>query len=267
MVVHDFWGFVEEREAIRLRKERGDAEPLTNDARLQRYWFPNIRRSNDRSNEWFNVMVRNNVDDPQTLFLATVTFRLFSRIETGEFILPMLTSVGYSRARLLILLGPNQAESPFNTRVPLGFLPGSLGRVTDIMDTLQSRLDEFMVRLDGTSMEKSHRVLSHRTGISTPLAYEIVCDLRRYGLIPNPMDAMLWAAPTKTVCKAISFLASKELRETRMGDQIEAILYMRSMLSQSKFKWEMSEVHRALCLYHAWARKEIPQRRYNQWNS
>lgn len=268
-----FWRFVHEREKIRRRKEGGMRQPWTSDERLQRYWFPNIDRERDRTNHWFRAMVRDVVEDRQALLLAVVTFRLFSRIEIGELLLPMLTTSGYSRNTLLRTLGPTR-ESLFNQRLPVGMLPRGLDQAVRVLDRFEERLDEYSARLTDFSLEHSHRVLSHATGIGPSLAYEIVCDLRRTEWIPHPIDSMTWAAPTPAACEAASFMLGTELRHTRSEDRYLVIAHMKDLLRESRFAaydfvndWEMSEAHRALTLFHTWARKAKPNRRYHKWNS
>lgn len=273
MKMNDFWWFVSEREVIRLRKESGQPDPLTSDERLRRFWFPNIKREHDRTSVWFRAMVQNAIHDQQTLLLAIVTFRLFSRIEVGELLLPMLTSVGYERTALLNTLGPTR-EHLFNARVAYGMLPRSLGAAVRILDDFYDRIDEYAARLEDFSLQRSHQVLARSTGIGQTLAYEIVCDLRRTAWMPHPLDALTWAAPTPMVCAATSMMLNQELRPTREADRLAVIDFMRSLLpkacsmaSASKSEWELSEVHRALCLYYIWAREACPTRRYHKWNS
>lgn len=265
MIKENFWQFVYMREKIRVRKHGGMPEPWTSDERLQRYWFPNIRREHDRTTMWFRAMVRDVVKDPQTLLLAIVTFRLFSKIETGELLLPMLTTVGYERAMLLRALGP--FRTLFNQHIPLGTLPRNLEHAVRVMDRFAERIDEYSTRMEDFSLERSHKVLSHGTGIGPAIAYEMVCDLRHTSWIPHPIDTLTWASPTVMACEAASLMLGTELRHTRSADRFLVISYMKDLLLESHSNWEMSEAHRALCLFYNWARKARPPRRYHRWNS
>lgn len=267
MMKDSFWWFVKERERVRVRRDCGQHEPWTDDVRLKKYWFPNVRREHDRTNIWFRAMVRDVVKDPKTLLLAIVTFRMFSKIEVGELLLPMLTSVGYERTTLLSTLGPVRYPM-FNLHVPMGILPRSLGHAVRTLDRFAYRLDEYHARIEDFSLERSHKVLAYGTGIGPTLAYEIVCDLRNTVLIPDPIDALTWASPTMMTCEAASMMLGTELRHTRSSDRFLVIAFMKELLSESQFgNWEMCEVQRALCLFYVWARKDRPTRRYHRWNA
>lgn len=47
-----FRAFIEAREAIRLKRERGEPAPWTQDPILQRYSFTNVKREHDRTTRW-----------------------------------------------------------------------------------------------------------------------------------------------------------------------------------------------------------------------
>lgn len=52
--VEGFWAFIEEREAVRLRKDAGeDAETWTDDPTLSKFHFCNVRRADDHGTKWY----------------------------------------------------------------------------------------------------------------------------------------------------------------------------------------------------------------------
>lgn len=81
-----FYAFMNEREAIRLRKEAGEPWPWTQDPILQKYSFTNVKRLHDRTTQW---LLKNrytpNADRPggEIIFNAAL-YRYFGTIEWAE---------------------------------------------------------------------------------------------------------------------------------------------------------------------------------------
>jgi hypothetical protein len=79
-----FFAYAAEREAIRLRREMGSPRPWTDDPILQRYRFCNVFREDDATTRWFAEHVRGPLAESPEVLLATVLFRWFNRVSTGE---------------------------------------------------------------------------------------------------------------------------------------------------------------------------------------
>lgn len=249
--------FVKERELIRTKKEFGEPDPLTEDPRLRRYWFPNVRREDDPTTVWFRAEIRDRITDPVHLLLAIVAFRCFGRVSTGELLKNMMLRHGYDRDMLLQAVGPT--EKPFNSRWTMYKGPANLNTVVRVLDELEKR-DTVMLRLQDT-LQESWSALQEIRGISPTLAYEVVCDLRRTDWLSKAPDIMTWAAPTVGVCDGLSLLREQRFSHEAARDQVEAIKAMRELLATDP-SWEMSEVQRALCLFAIWARPNRPARSY-----
>lgn len=255
-----FQWFVAERELIRTKKEFGEPDPLTEDDRLRRYWFPNIRREDDPTTVWFRATIREKVTDPVHLLLAIAAFRCFGRVRTGELLQDMFLMCGYDRDMLLQRLGPaSETEKLFNSRWTMYRGPATLGAVVKLLDELEKR-DTVMVRLQAT-LQEAWIALQEVPGLTPTLAYEIVCDLRRTIWLAKARDAMTWAAPTLTVCEGLSLLHEREFSYERSRDQVEAVKALQALLPTDP-SWEMSEAQRAVCLFNMWARTTRPTRRY-----
>ena len=66
-----YW--IEEREAIRVRRAAGEPGPWTTDRILQDWSFCNCRREHDRVTRWITVQWRQpHADDPDLWFAMTV---------------------------------------------------------------------------------------------------------------------------------------------------------------------------------------------------
>lgn len=88
--------------------------PWTTDPILQQYRFTNVFRELDRTTVWYRENVREKVS-PEDILLATVVFRWFNRIATGEAVFTqtnLLEGGGTAFDVMLSILGGNGEASP-----------------------------------------------------------------------------------------------------------------------------------------------------------
>lgn len=80
-----FFEYAREREAVRVRREEmGLPRPWTQDPVIDRYRFCNVYREDDATTRWFREWVRGPLSEKPEVLLATVVFRWFNRIATGD---------------------------------------------------------------------------------------------------------------------------------------------------------------------------------------
>ena len=94
----EFFTTARERERIRLRRMAGELAPWTDDPVFRDWRFCNVYREHDRTTEWFHREVRCHLNG-LAVVEATVIFRWFNLIETGE------------RIKDLLLTGWNSEEA------------------------------------------------------------------------------------------------------------------------------------------------------------
>lgn len=260
--IKKFWTFVRERETIRVRRERGDKPPFTEDERLMNYWFPNIRRSDDPATVWLHAALLRHLDEPQDLVEASVAFRLFGGwVPTGELLAPIWYGSGYWEAGFLEALGG--VEKPSNPHVPRQLRTQSLAAAAASLEAVHAA-DGFVHLLRGATLQEAHRALSRPRGIGPEMAYEVVCDLRRTKVLEAAPDRLSWALPSVSAVKGASLLLDRELGPARRGDQQETIETMQRILEEGREEfpdWELSEAQRALSMFHTWASWPKPARR------
>lgn len=85
MRLPEFYGFMKEREQIRLNREAGKPWPWTDDPILQEYKFTNVKRAHDRTTRWFWSVLDEHKDDPPAhLLFNCAVFRYFGTIEFSK---------------------------------------------------------------------------------------------------------------------------------------------------------------------------------------
>lgn len=96
-----FFEYARAREAVRInREDMGLPRPWTQDSILNTYKFCNVYREDDATTRWFRDKIRGPMSETAEVLLATVLFRWFNRISTGEAIFCQLGD--YSEGRGLV---------------------------------------------------------------------------------------------------------------------------------------------------------------------
>lgn len=249
-----FW-FARERHAIYLRRAAGQPRASwTTDLVLQRYRFTNVFRELDATTVWFRRNVRDPMRDSPNVLLATVLFRWFNRVSTGEaiFLQPALGlgdelpgETAWQAFNRLLETGPLRAA----IRQYCGDGPWVTGsyiiKTPDGMDKLDGVLQcvEWFVRQsaesppDWSSLEAAHRWLRQFPYLGDFMAYEIVTDLRHTALLDSAPDIMTWANPGPGAVRGLNRIHGRPLKYALRREK--AVREMRDLLalSRDRYHW------------------------------
>jgi hypothetical protein len=88
--MRDFFLYARTRQEIFYSRQQGNPWPWTNDPVLRDNRFCNVYREDDTTTKWFAKWVRDPLRDRTEVLLATVLFRWFNRISTGDAIFRQL---------------------------------------------------------------------------------------------------------------------------------------------------------------------------------
>ena len=95
-----YW--IEERERIRhLKEEVRQEPPWTMDPILREFKFCQVFREDDRTTRWFRHHIREPLRNDPEVFMATVAFRFFNLIETGETLLDHNLHIEWDREKAI----------------------------------------------------------------------------------------------------------------------------------------------------------------------
>lgn len=245
-----FFAYARERHAIYLRRQAGPVVdpgvsspvgkitaqslpgPWTTDPILQQYRFTNVFRELDRTTIWFRKNVRERLP-PEQMLLATVVFRWFNRITTGEAIflqgvfprgpgLPMATAweefwetldVGVLRQAILAYCGKGPyVTGAYIIKTPEGYtkLDGVLWALNEFVTSARPVGGEFLggpplsfmwrgaavaMQHHPWSLEMAWKWFKQFPYLGDFMSYEIVTDLRHTSLLDRAPDIMTWANP------------------------------------------------------------------------
>jgi hypothetical protein len=240
----------------------------TEDPILASWRFCNVHREDDRTTVWFRDNIRSKLHGLKVV-QATVAFRWFNRIETGEIIKDMLLepkSWNWQKAHKRL---HEQLRSRGHAVVTGAYIingmPGyaKLEGVLACIDRALPVLDRLWPQLEGANLETAHTLL-HRNivGFGSFMAYEVVSDLRWTDAL-TPADALTWAVPGPGCARGLGrvmandpnfFGNSLDDRKT-MFELMHHLLYVsRTEWPREWRRWEMREVEHWACEFDKYER-------------
>jgi hypothetical protein len=163
----------------------------------------------DKVTVWFRENVRDPLRDRREVVFATVAFRWFNWIPTGEILLNYFRTKRFSRFGLLEcwslddciqLLGRHRdkGEKIFTGAFLINSPPRKrkLEAIAERIDNVWRDRESLVADLEKcTTLEAAHKRLTAYDGMGGFMAYEVVCDLRYTYLLEDATDIMSWCNP------------------------------------------------------------------------
>jgi len=284
LVSGQFFDFAQARESLRVAKEHNYPRPWSADKVLQQYYFCNIYREDDRTTRWFREHIRSPLSKDIKVFMATVVFRWFNRIETGEWIKDILLEDPSNIEGIEKVLRPKQtAHEQLFTGAYIIKSPNGKDKLSGLLHCMKIVDASVRVILNSryvgqerqfTCMQALHKGLMEMPYLGPFMAYEIVTDLRHTYVLDRAIDIRSWASAGPGAARGLSWLRAdrKVLPYGSAVGQEEMLEHMRNLLKESeryawKRAWEMREVEHALCEFDKYKRGhagERLKRRYGQ---
>ena len=271
--VKGFFDFMNERQRIYLAKESGKMPPpYTDDSILQKYFFCNVFREQDKTTVWIRENWRERKAPPDIMIFNMVVARFFNYI-------PTLKIIGWTidwpkqRAKDIeeeLIDYQKEGQKIFNDAYLIAGtdLKGK-NKITGVCERLDDcwKNKSFMPAAinDRRTLEWAWENIQRLPGIGPFIAYEIVTDLRHTPILENAPDIMTWANPGPGAKRGLQRIYSIEA----IGNREHQIQMMRRLLEDSpkytKLKLEMRDIEHVCCEYDKYLRIQDGQgmsRRY-----
>ena len=219
MSAEAYFALARERHAIWLRRSEGLPPPWTVDPILQEFRFCNVFRELDKTTIWFRSFVRDPYAHKEEALLATVLFRWFNRITSGQALFCQIDVEASSAFELYLrdgrteglkaaLITMNGVRGPHVTGSYIVLGKRGMPKMDGVVAAFHDFAQEWNWR------EMAQRCLACREqadgGVSLAyvwdwlrrvpylgdfMAYEIVSDLRWTRLLNRAPDILTWANP------------------------------------------------------------------------
>lgn len=265
-----FWAFLRERYQILLRREAGEPGPWTTDPVLQAWRFCNVRREDDRVTKWFRENIREPLRDSPDVLFATIAFRWFNTIETGELLRPYLLRGEWNREEIELELTRwrDAGKTIFTNAFMVNSAPGKPKHV-DVLDNLELAWglasDHYMLDQPGWTKEEMFNQLLRVPRLGNFAAYQVVVDLQYTYLLENAPDLNTFTVAGPGCAKGIGLCFDNDPSRYKYGsqaDQEEMLKVMRNVramgLAQSDLwpsEWPelpLSDIENGFCEYAKW---------------
>lgn len=254
----DFFAFATERERIRIKKESGEPWPWTTDPVLQRGFFCNVFREDDKVTRWFRENIRDHVRGPAAV-MACCAFRWFNRISSGEILKPFL--LGQERWDYVTIAERLKAQKKVLGGAYLILSPAGMSKVDGLLWCIrhvQDRAESFS-RIN-RSIQEMHSALMELPFVGPFMAYEFATDLTHTDVLRDAQDKMSWACPGPGCTHGLGRVVaddrkhfSYKSRTARKIELMQNLLLMsrqRALWPWPEKPWTMREVEHVLCEYH-----------------
>ena len=255
--IEQYFALARERYLIRERRLAGQPFPWSDQEVFQKYNLCNVFREHDKTTMWFADNVRSKLTGLDVI-KATVIFRWFNRIETGEIIKHLLLEGWNTEEAAILLEGVKPVVTGaymIKTVTGKNKLDGALEAIDAAIPVLDS--------LDGKwepTLEGMHKQLVDINYLGGFMAYEVVSDLRWTPVLENAPDIMHWANAGPGCVRGLSRIIQGSPRgmftRNSQKSQDEMVEHMNVLLELSQDpkywpaewpQWEMREVEHWLC--------------------
>lgn len=279
-----FLYWVKERHAICEKRMSGLEKPWTDDVILQRYFFTNPYRENDKTTVWFRENIRDPLRNDAGVLFATVAFRWFNLHTTGVLLMNsgippygLLEDWNEKTAVKLLTRAWQDGKNPVFTgayMIKAGNGPRGckIPNVCRAISTVWEERERLVKVCEQNSMQNLTQELKKFTHLGGFMSYEIACDLRYTALLENAVDKDTWCNPGPGARRGMNrLLGVKNLltvvpRDVWQRETQDLLTVMRSRL-KSMPHFEMREVEHSLCEYFKYEKILYGQgnskRRYN----
>ncbi|MDQ8732142.1 nucleotide kinase domain-containing protein [Bradyrhizobium sp. LHD-71] len=253
------WYWVREREHVRIRKDRGDARPWTDDPILSTYRFCNVRREDDRVTVWVRDNIRKPyADHPHLWFMLCIARQInwpptLSHLMASE-AWPATDNADPCPAIARELNEWQARGEKVYTGAYMISAPSTKGtsKQAYIAETvcggLWARRALFSQWQDAT-LQRTHELVTRSNGWGQFMAYQAVVDMRFTSLLDHAADRETWAAAGPGTIRGLNRLHGRAI-DCRLS-QAQALSEMRAIYrvvrNETGVEMDFSDVPNILC--------------------
>lgn len=260
----DHW--VREREAIRIRKDKGLPQPWTDDAILAKYRFCNVRREDDRVTVWIRKHIREPFTDHPNLWFMLAIARWINWPDTLRELIggrdlnswPGVAGFDLHALRDALARIEQRGEQVYNAAYTIN-APAKKGasKIDHVAQTVLGEVwrnrDRVARVVDGAQMPATlravHAELMRYPGWGEFMAYQVVVDLRFTRYLRDAEDVSTWTAAGPGTIRGLNRVAGR--RTNFPLEQWKALHEMRALYetlpTETGVAMDFSDIPNVLC--------------------
>jgi len=259
--IRRFFWWMEERHRIFLKKDMGlPQHHWTDDEILKTYRFTNPFRENDKTTVWFRENMRDPLNGDDDVLMATVIFRWFNLIETGQTLLDHNLHVDWNPeiAREEIKKQPKYVTGGYIIKTPDGMdkVDGVIWCVNNIWPLRKTLADD----IRSNNLRGSWNLFMQFPYLGAFMSYEIITDLRHTHLLDNSDDIYTWANAGPGAMRGLNRIFDRPLnfksRKHDFNSEMRGLLKASPQYLAKDFlpRLEMRDIEHSLCEFDKYER-------------
>lgn len=204
--------YVNEREAIQLRRERGDAPPWTKDVILRHYHFCCNRREDDRGTREIRRVCHELGVEPRYLPSFYTAARMFNKASTAK---------AYWKGGVDLIKGMrNEGMTLFHVAYVVSTCGAAMDKI-DYVDGVVTSVSGLVI--SNASCERAFKDLRMARGLGSFLAGQVVADLKNDRYLANAPDWHTFAVMGPGSKKGLDLLFGPGTTELNFPRRLEAL--------------------------------------------
>ena len=268
--VEKFFYWIEERHKIFWKKEiQKSPYPWTEDKILKEYKFTNPFRENDRTTIWFRKNIRDPLRNNPSVLMATVIFRWFNLIQTGENLLrfDLLEDWDPQIAYNVIKDQDKWITGAYMIKSPTGL--DKIAGINQCINNLWKDRKELIEKVE--KADNLHDMWFRLTGYSHLggfLSYEVITDLRHTYLGWNAKDIDTWANAGPGAMRGLNRIWGRPLtyrpkKQPWTYEMVQLLKLAKERYKESTdkalTKMELRDIEHSLCEFDKYERVRLGQ--------
>lgn len=259
-----YW--IKERHQIYLRRKNSKKPPWSNDETMQQVYFTNPYRENDKVTVWFRDFMRGPRARTNEVLFATIAFRRFNSIQTGEVLLAHNlhlewdTDIAYHYIKAMTeKTGLPYLSAAYMITGEKG--KEKLGYLCDLNSDVYEHRKELIRELSNpkcNTLQAGHKILTGLRGFGPFTAYELITDLRHTKFFWDAKDINTWCSFGPGAKRGLNRLLTREPATTMPPNALDHMNALRRILNKrlpkSMPQLEMREVEHSLCEFDKYMR-------------
>jgi len=262
--IQRFFDWINQRTEIQIKKDRGDPWPWTEDKIFQEFKFTNAFRENDKTTIWFREHIRDPLKYEEEVFMATVIFRWFNLIETGETLLKHDLHIEWDPEKAFQVILPQKKwiTGAYMIKSPTG--KNKIRGICETITIIWCDRFRFLDKCPWGSLEQMWERLLGYPFLGPFLAYELVTDLRHTYIGGLAQDIDTWANAGPGAMRGLNRIHDRPLKFT--SKKHDWCAEMRELLDLavkyttfSRPALELRDIEHSLCEFDKYERVRLGQ--------